>query len=91
LRAADAGFNRLRIKATNNLILRRKQAPKNLHLLENTECRSFAPKAGLRMTGLAGLFGQLVEPGATFEIGAVPAKFQGVETAGGGSESSGEK
>ena len=38
-------------KATNNVILRRQQAPKNLHLLENTSCRSFAPKAGQNRVG----------------------------------------
>jgi hypothetical protein len=41
-----SGLNSLRKKATNNVILRRQQAPKNLHLLENIECRSFAPKSG---------------------------------------------
>jgi hypothetical protein len=64
LTAAGARLNRLRKKATNYVILSRRQAPKNLHLPENTGFRSFAPKAGLRMTGLGILFPQVVKPGA---------------------------
>ena len=33
-------------KPMGTVILRSQQATKNLHLLENTKCRSFAPKSG---------------------------------------------
>jgi hypothetical protein len=64
-RGAPAGLNTLRKKATNNVILRRQQAPKNLHFFENAQCRSFVPQAGLKMTGLGGLFPQPVKPRPT--------------------------
>ena len=45
------------------VILRSQQATKNLHLLENTECRSFAPKSGAQDDGVRGVFPQPLKPG----------------------------
>jgi len=43
------------------VILRSQQATKNLHLLENTKCRSFAPKSVAQDDGFRSVFPQPVE------------------------------
>jgi hypothetical protein len=49
-------------KLAGSVILRSQQATKNLQALENTECRSFAQKTGLRMTAFVAFFRSLSSP-----------------------------
>ena len=56
----SAGLREDAEKATDDVILRRQQAPKNLHLLENTECKSFAPKTGAQDDGGAAFIRNLL-------------------------------
>jgi hypothetical protein len=59
-RAKEAAEKRCRV-----VILRSQQATKNLHLLETTECRSFAPKSEAQDDGIRSVSPQPVKPGAT--------------------------
>jgi hypothetical protein len=58
------------------VILRSQQATKNLHLLETTECRSFAQKARLRMTAFAAFFRSLSSPALHPKLGQHPVVVQ---------------
>ena len=59
-------------KPDRDVILSSQQATKNLHLLEITKYRSFAPKNGAQDDVVAGVFPQPRKPGATCEIRTAP-------------------